>query len=256
MMFRKSLIAICLFCATSPLYADVNATHPWKFVIAPYLWAINLNGNTQIGSLNVPVKEDFGDLFKHLNFGGMLYVSAAKNKKGVFLDAVYSKISTKKTLLGINLKATNEYGIFTQGLTYEIYKKAFNAPERFITVTPYIGAREILNNTTITANSAFFNSSVTGNHSWADPIIGTQIDSHFNKNWSFLFFADGGAAASSNYTYRFSGLLGYKPTSLKSTRFYFGYQLLSVNYKIGSGIHTYAWNMDNYGPLLGVALTF
>ena len=252
-MRRFLSVGLCLMGATSLIYADNN---PWKFVIAPYIWGVGLNGNTEVGPYNVPVHQTFGDIVNKLDIAGMLYFSASKNKVGVFVDALYSKISTSASDDGISAKATNNYGIFTNAVTYEAYKQYFSHPGSEIIVTPYIGARETINDTTINASYGHITDSVSGNYTWVDPVAGARVDLQFNHNWSFVFFGDGGAISSTNYTYRVEGLFGYKPTSFKTARFYLGYQLLREDYTTGSGLKTFGWNMNNFGPVLGVAFRF
>lgn len=255
---RSLCIGLCLLSSTSLIYADnVSANNnTWKFVIAPYLWGVNLNGNTRVGPYSVPVNQTFGDIFSKLNYAGMVYFSVSKNKLGVFLDALYSQVSTSATDRALTAKATNDYGIFTNAITYHAYTKDFNHPGSSIDLTPYLGARETINDTTIKATFHSLTDSVSDNQTWADPIAGVRADLHFNPTWSFALFTDGGATSSTNYTYRVEGLLGYKPASFKTARFYLGYQLLKEDYKTGSGLKTFEWNMNTFGPMLGVAFSF
>lgn len=253
---RQCCGLLCVLSVVSTGYANDTNKSGWQFVVAPYVWATNLNGNTQVGAYRVPVDQTFGDIVEKLNFAGMLYFSASKNKTGMFLDALYSQTSTNATDRGVTAKATNDYGIFTNAITYQAYAKYFNASHRAIILTPYVGARETINDTTINASFLNFSDSVSDNHTWADPILGMRLDLLFNANWSFVFFGDGGAVSSDNYTYRFEGLFGYKPTKFQTARFYLGYQLLKENYQTGSGEKTFAWNMNTFGPMLGVSFAF
>ena len=253
---RSICIGLCLLSASPLIDAENTNKSPWQFVVAPYVWGTGLNGNTQVGPYNVPVRQTFDDIVNKLDFAGMLYFSASKNKWGVFLDTLYSQTSTSNADHALTVTAKNNYGIFTNAITYQAYKNYFSHPGSAIVLTPYIGARETINNTTVNATFYDFKDSVSDNHTWADPIMGARVDLSFNRNWSFVFFGDVGAISDTNYTYRIEGLFGYQPTSFKTASFYLGYQLLKEDYKTGSGIKTFEWNMNTFGPVLGVAFSF
>src|SRR5690348_13686785 len=65
----------------------------WKFTIAPYLWALNMNGSVQIRNQRAPVNQTFGDVLSDLNWAGMLWLEADKGKWGVFVNLLYASLS-------------------------------------------------------------------------------------------------------------------------------------------------------------------
>jgi hypothetical protein len=259
-LLRNSSLGWCLIALPLLGYAahlDSDQDGQWKFVVAPYLWGTNLSGNTQMGAYNAPVNESFGDILKQLNFAGMLYLSIAKDNFGAFLDTIYSQTSTTTSYDPVNIKSTNDYGILTLAATYLAYKTHFNHSSSMLAVTPYVGARETIDNTTIKLSYGDLSDSVSSNHHWVDPIVGARIDYQINPTWSLVVFADGGGTnTNTNYNYRFSGLAGYKLPSFKTARIYAGYQYLREKYLTGSGRDTFEWNMKTYGPVLGISVTF
>src|SRR5262245_58161116 len=69
-------------------------TKGWSFSLAPYLWAIGIDGSTRIGRLPATgVEADFSDLIDVLDFGLMTNFEARHGRWGYFSDAVYTDLS-------------------------------------------------------------------------------------------------------------------------------------------------------------------
>jgi hypothetical protein len=253
--FQKKFFITVILLLLAPL---VHADTPWQFEVAPYLWALNMDGKTSVGPTTATINESFNDILKHLNFAGMLYATAHKDNFGLYFNGIYAVTSDSGTfttpLGGININVKNKYGIFGGGLSYIIYNHLFSN-QSILQFEPILGARYTLNNTKLTLNQF----SVSKNVNWTDPVIGLKARFDFNPRWSITLMGDlGGTSTSTDYSYSASGLIGYQPStpSLKHVSTYLGYRLLKQKYITGSGIHYYQWNMRLFGPLLGVALHF
>lgn len=251
-MLHKKIIACVLSLLSTTAYAD-----PWKIEIAPYLWAMNMNGTVGVGSRSAHIKESFSDIMKQFQGGGMLFLDAKKDRFGLFFNAVYAELSKNSPLdtpLGpITIHSKNKFGIFSAGISYEVYKNIFaNCNETAIDL--YAGARYTLNNTTLNVLGL----SVSNNQNWTDPIIGGRLRFIFNKAWHAMLSGDvGGTNFNNQKSYNLIGLIGYKPqTMMKNTTFYLGYRLLHQKYINGSGTNRFVWNMNLFGPMAGVAFEF
>ncbi len=123
-------MALILTCASVNLHAS-----PWKFEIAPYLWAINMNGNEEIADVNMRVDEKFSDLMKYFKGGAMLGLTASKDKFGLFANGMYAylrKDTNIETFFGPEtIRSTSNFGMLTVGAWYEIYNRKFNACSNF-----------------------------------------------------------------------------------------------------------------------------
>jgi hypothetical protein len=54
----------------------------WDIWIAPYLWALSMEGDTAIGHREADVDVPFSDIVKDLNFGLMAFLDAVRASWG------------------------------------------------------------------------------------------------------------------------------------------------------------------------------
>lgn len=249
-------LGLCCFLLSFKVFAD-----PWQIEITPYLWAIGMNGRTQIGNNTAHIDQTFSDILKELDFGGMLWMSAKKNKFGLYGNAVYAVLSDSKHDGPFSADVHNRYGIFGAGISYEVFRycTAQGCPraQSIFYVEPYAGFRYTLNDTSITV--AYLSASAHGvkNVHWTDPIIGLRLNYLLNKAWLAQLSGDiGGTNGSTHYSYSWAAILGLSPKSLPHSSFYVGYRLLDQRYQTGSGTSLYNWNMKLAGPVLGYGYTF
>jgi hypothetical protein len=63
-----------------------------QFMIAPYLWIVNINATNTVGNVSVPMDISFGDLFSVMKFAGQAHFEIKQNKWGAILDLTYMNI--------------------------------------------------------------------------------------------------------------------------------------------------------------------
>lgn len=242
---KKLAFLLLLCCCVRPAFAS-KALGGWELSIAPYLWAMNLNGDVQIGSLSAPVSEPFSKLIENFRGGGMVWLDLNKNRFGIFVNGLYVTLENTTSVGGSNIKMTSDYGLLSAGVTYRLTQ----------TIEPYIGARYTSTQTGI--NVANTSISIANNETWTDPIIGTRLNFYSRAHWSLILAGDvGGINFNDHKSYDLNAFLGYNP-SVKSKIFtlYLGYKLLYQHYVSGTGASRFAWKMHLSGPLLGFALRF
>jgi hypothetical protein len=236
----------------------------WKFTVAPYLWALNLNGSVQVRGQRAPVSENFGDILSDLNWAGMLWLEADKGKWGVFGNLLYASLSQGASDRYISAHVNVNFQLYSAGLSYELYRACLCSSgcgqpgDSTLAIVPYIGARYTAADTQLKVNTPFGNIRGSNNKSWTDPIIGARFNFDLTKSWQLTFAGDvGGTNVTSDYSYNVMGLIGFKPqTILKSTTWYLGYRLLDQKYTYGASSNYFMWDMKLKGPMAGVAFTF
>lgn len=242
---------------------DSTDSDTWKFVIAPYLWALNMDGSVQIKGTRAAVNETFGDILSQLNWAGMLWLEAYKNKFGIFANALYSSLSQGASDRYISARVNTNFGLYSAGLSYEVYKTCLCSTGcaqggSTFALVPYVGARYTSNDVSLTVNTPFGSIRSSDDQHWTDPIIGARLNFDLTPSWRLNFAGDiGGTNAASDYSYDLWGLVGFKPqTVLKSTTWYLGYRYLFQHYSTGSSSNYFLWHMKLNGPLVGVSFTF
>jgi hypothetical protein len=254
---------------SSPIFASLNSntllTPPkskWELDIAPYIWALNMNGRVGLGPVTTHINQDFSDILHHLNWAGMVWLDVKYDHLDLFLNSIYAVLSADDTRPLVSADAQNQFGLFTLGGAYEVYKTCFKrncaGDLSSFAISPYIGVRYTLNDTTVKLKLPEITLKGTKNVNWTDPIIGARLNFKMTKAWSAIIAGDvGGTNTVSHYSYNVSGLLGYNPqTHWTSTTMYLGYRLLDQRYTTGRSLNDFNWDMKLFGPIVGIAIAF
>lgn len=234
----------------------------WRLRIAPYLWALNMNGTVAVANRRTHIDESFDQLLQHINFAGMVYIDLTKDDFNLFLNTIYTVLSNNVSEGPASVHAKNWFAVYTGGIAYTVYKHCFTnscgGESSSFELAPYAGFRYTENDTTIKLSYGVDSATVEKNTYWTDPIIGARLTFNFNPRWSAIFNGDvGGINAQRQYSYNAQALLGYSPKSIFSdTTFYAGYRSLGQHYVTGNGLRYYDWNMKLFGPILGFAVSF
>ena len=252
--FKPLLLLVAGAFCLSPLHViaapEASEDHAWHVEIAPYLWALNMNGSVQIANQRAPVNQNFSDILSQLNWAGMLWADAHKDKFGIFANALYASLSNSANDQTISAHVNNTFKLYSAGVSYQVYA----TEHRTFTIEPYVGARYTANDVQLTVSSPV---SVRGsdNQSWTDPILGARFNFNLSKAWLLNLAGDiGGTNTTTDYSYNAIGLVGYKPQTMwKITTWYIGYRLLGQHYVTGSGNNTFDWDMKLHGVLGGVS---
>lgn len=238
--------------ATASMASAADSVH---IDVAPYLWATSMHGQVQVGPERVSVSQSFGDLMKHFQGGGMLFVNIHKNKWGLFGNALYSVLTDNNTFHTIPIGARNNFGIFSGGFSYTLINKpVFDTQSPTLTLELFAGARFTLNDTKVNLGPFTFKD----NQSWTDPIAGARLTIPLKPRLHFIISGDAGGA-NSHYSYDVQTYLGYqtiKPMLFNNMTLYLGYRFLHQRFASGSGLRYYLWNMDISGPVLGCKTVF
>ncbi len=101
-MERKGVRMLTLsFCLMAFILAGTMASaedaspedSKWEFIIVPYLWMVNIDGDVTAGGIKTDINLKFGDILRDLDFGGEAHMEAWKGRWGLFLDATYLKLT-------------------------------------------------------------------------------------------------------------------------------------------------------------------
>lgn len=250
MRLSKLILSIGLI-----LSAPFISAKGWDFNLAPYVWLMNMNGDTGVANARVHVDENFSDLVKELQGGAMLWFEANNDRVGLFANALYAVLDANTDVAGFTIHSKEKFGLYTLGASYVAYRAQYKDCSKF-EFTPYVGARITTNDVSIDVRNT--NLSVSNNHTWTDPIIGMRLDYAFNKYWQIIGAADiGGTNFNTHKSYNLNAFIGYTPyKSMPYFTFYLGYRWLNQHYETGSGINYFLWNMKLFGPILGFNFAF
>jgi hypothetical protein len=144
-----ALAALALLAGTIPAAAqsaDAPATGDrWTFVVAPYLWAISLDGKAKVKGVEADVDVPFSDAVKDLSLGAMLLVDARKGRFGIAANGVVTRVSPDDEVGPLEIHVTTDLaqlgiGPYYRAVEWQYGESASGRPLRLV-LEPWVGAR-------------------------------------------------------------------------------------------------------------------
>lgn len=222
--------------STIPLLAlAVNAQAEWKYTIAPYLWASNLDGTTTVAGRDIEFEADFSDLVQSLDAGFALLFRAKGDRWGYFADGSFVKLSEdQQTIIG-NLGVEVDQKIVEGGVSYSL-------SEQFDLIG---GVR--YQKIDVDATLPILGKQNTGD-SWADGFIGALWTPVATDKWSLWLSGDFGAGDSDSV---WQGRIGGAYHFNETWSLALAYRYLSTDFESDK----FKWdvNQSGYGIGLGIS---
>jgi hypothetical protein len=244
------------------------AESDWEFTMAPYLWAISMDGNVTVRGLEAEVDASFNDIFDELNFAVMLAYEARKGHWGLWGNTIYSNLGNSDVkgpagLGEIDPTVTafwQELGGFYRLGTWDLADSS-DKKTPSVTVDAFLGARYTYLDTEIDFKGVFsgFVNNIDEDKNWFEPLLGIRTIWDLNERWVLTMAGDiGGVAFGSDFAWSASGLFGYQFSLFgqDNARFFAGYRALSQDYTDGSGNDKFEWDVTLHGPILGLGIRF
>lgn len=256
--YRLPLALAGLLTGLGPL-GPAQAADEWEVTVTPYLWASGMKGETQDGRLpKTSVDMDFSDIMDTLDFGLMGQLEARKNRWGVFVDAIYMKLSDSAEASPVvpggspdlHAKAKIKQATLAAALTYRALEGA--SP-----VDLFGGVRYTKLDVDAELDASVFGGAVglqlnrDATKDWFDPYIGVRAQRRLNDKWTLVGYGDvGGFGVGSDFTWQAS--LGANYDLSKTASVTFGYRYFSVDYDHDG----FLYDMENEGLYLGMTFRF
>jgi hypothetical protein len=272
--------------------ASLDTAHrdTWQFQVIPFVWALELDGNLTVEGLDVSVDIDFGEIWDHLEFAGMLQVRAQNDRWILNFDGFYAKLSADDDVdlrsdlsvqlpfrdfalpVGVDFDISIDIDLaFAQFyLGYEVFNQVLgeHAPgatgPRLI-VAPYGGVRYTYWDTKVSvrlredvgpfvANQSFkFDQS----EDWLDLVLGVDVALLNLGKFSIVGRADIGGfdiGNGSDLVWSATGLVGYDLTP--NVALVVGYHVLDYDFDTGRGLNAFKLDAQLRGPVLAVRMVF
>lgn len=249
MISRMSLAIACamLLGAFAPLAQAQQDPGDWRQTVFLYGMGAMIEGDAQVGNLQVDVDMNMSDFFDNLKFGAMA-AYRIENELWSFTGDV--------TYMNLGASNTTERSRASAGLDTEQITVMATAGRR---VTPHLEALVSL---------AYFDVSAdlrvrllqqvrtaSRDASWVDPLIGLNYDIPVSSRVRFTLRGDiGGFGVGSDLTWHALTKFTYQ----QSDRFswYLGYRAIAYDYEDGKGRNYQNYDLVQHGPGAGIAFAF
>jgi hypothetical protein len=249
MISRMPLSIACamLLGAFAPLAQAQQDPGDWRQTVFLYGMGAMIEGDAQVGDLQVDVDMNMSDFFDNLKFGAMA-AYRIENELWSFTGDV--------TYMNLGASNTTERGRASAGLDTEQITVMATAGRR---VMPHLEALLSL---------AYFDVSAdlrvrllqqvrtaSRDASWVDPLIGLNYDIPVSSRVRFTVRGDiGGFGVGSDLTWHALTKFTYQ----QSDRFswYLGYRAIAFDYEDGKGRNYQNYDLVQHGPGAGIAFAF
>jgi hypothetical protein len=251
----------------SPEAGGADSGGSWEFVIAPYIWLPAMSGEATVKGQTARVDTSISDIFTSSDFAFALqaeFEAWYERRWGILFNGQWGVLKQNDNVIGppiapqtFDLKMNN--GLFEFAGLYSFGERPFG-PEpgsATWTVETLVGVR-----VTVLKVELDFDSGAEPDQgkTWADPILGARGIVRFGNDnrWSATLRGDfGGFGAGSDITWNLAGMFGYDfHIGSLSSRVFLGARALYQDFEDGSGSQKFAWDVTQFGPLLGLALRF
>ncbi|SHJ98315.1 hypothetical protein SAMN05444000_11683 [Shimia gijangensis] len=264
----KKISLNALLVSTSGFLATASGVHAqslpapgqddsgWRTALSLYLFSPVRNwGDSTIGGNTVSVDLRFDDLIENLDFVGAGRMETWNGDFGIIADVNYAALQKQSNLPGPG------------GLPYDIQiRQKWAAILGAYRVAQGTGGNG-LPFTVDVQGGARWNSikqtvqigplpTVGGNEDWIEPVIGLRGMWRLNDKWTTVASADLGGFGAGGNDLQTSVSVGFDYQPWDNTAITFGYRYFSVDYSTTLTGGTFAYDMQQHGPYVGVKFFF
>ena len=236
-----SLVA-CLSFSSGAVAAEES--DGWKFRITPYLWMLSLKGTTAALGQDVHVDASFGDILDVLNIALSANMELSKGRFFVVLDPLYSQLETDFK----GPEPTPIRGKVDVDMVIADLNAGYMLNEHF---DLYAGVRYYHQDVKVKPDLA---PNVKLGDDWTDFLLGFRVRANLSDKWSFMGKADAAVAGDSDSAwYLQAGFLRHFGSNM---HLILGWRYYNVDYKSGSGLDRFKWDVEHNGPVVGYSWVF
>ncbi len=241
------LSALALLAAGSPALAESSAGD-WRQSVFLYGMGATIDGDAQIGQLQVPVDVGMSDFFDSLKFGAMAAYEIRNDVWSFGGDTTY---------MNLGWSQRTQHGRASASLDVEQFTLMATVGRR---VSPHLEALLSIAYFDVAADLRLrvLQQVVTASRdaNWIDPLVGLRLELPMGESkWRFTLRGDiGGFGVGSDLTWQALTRL----TRQNTDRFgwYVGYRALGYDYEEGKGRNYQHYDLRQYGPGAGIAISF
>ena len=236
-------IAFILWAPDSPATAPPDGN---RFLVAPYVWATNVDAELALGPDSVPVKMNVGDVLSYVKYGAMGYLQWNFNNNFLFADGTAAGMDTDEFEPFFNDPLKVDFRVVETGYGRHFLLRPASGPVREILVSPHVG---ILHGSLKGEASGTFNMDI--DYSWTGMTVGGTVSAALDKRFRLtLRTVHSGFSGGLKDFYNVLLALRYRVSDRVALGV--GYRIANARYMTGDTVV----DVDLNGALLGVELSW
>jgi hypothetical protein len=242
-----AIVVAVLLGAFAPLAQAQQDPGDWRKSVFLYGMGAMIEGDAQVGDLQVDVDMNLSDFFDNLKFGAMAAYRIENDQWSFTGDVTYMNLGASKT---------TQQGRASAGLDVEQITVMATAGRR---VAPHLEALVSLAYFDVSADlrARLLQQVRTASRdaNWVDPLIGFNYEIPVSSRVRYTLRGDiGGFGIGSDLTWHALTKFTYQ----QSDRFswYLGYRAIAYDYEDGKGRNYQNYDLVQHGPGAGIAFAF
>jgi hypothetical protein len=245
---RHSLRSIVVLCAAfAPLAQAQQDPGEWRQSAFLYGMAPMIEGDAQVGNLQVPVDVSLSDFVDALDFGAMAAYRIENDQWSFTGDVTYMNLGhgerTQQGRASVDLDVEQVTVMATAGRRITPHLEALVSLAYF-DVSTDLRVRVLQQARTASRDA-----------SWVDPLVGFNYEVPLCGKWRYTLRGDiGGFGVGADLTWHAITKFTYQ----NSERFswYVGYRAIAYDYEDGTGRDYQHYDLRQHGPGAGIAMSF
>jgi len=226
-MKSLQLVGVILTLISTPTWAQESDNWDWK--IAPYLWAVNLDGEIAIGEITQDIDVSFSDILSDFELGGAVYAEVGKGNNAFHID--YTYIRTRPDPTPLPTPPFQEGAELASKMTINIFEAAYNYRwngadgPALVLGTRLLDIKMRMNVGNLTT--------ITSGPDWWDYFVGVKTHNAISEKWDFDFYGTIGTGGS-DLPWTLQGMFGRRYSN--GNRLGLGVRVWGIDYSEGEGL--------------------
>jgi len=250
---KRNFLVLCLFAGAALVARPGAAEEAWTHTLFVYGMGAAIDGDAQIGPLEVPVDVSISELFDALEFGAMAAYRADNGTWSYTVDATFMALGgSSKTDRG---NVLGKLDIDQMTLMGTVGRRLTPSLEVLASLAYFDLSTKLQVKTTNPVTGEVTTRRAGKDPSWVDPMIGLQFSVPVGERWRIGLRGDvGGFGIGSDLSYQ--ALASLRWAASDRVGVYFGYRLISFDYEDGKDLQYERYDLTEQGPLAGFSVTF
>jgi len=242
---RAAFMATAIMAAAPALAQD--SAGEWRQTLLLYGMGVVIDGDAQIGPVEVPIDLSISDVFDALKFGGMGGYRVENNTWSFSGDVTYMNLGWSKTTEQGRARARLDSDQLTvMGTVGRRVSPHFEAlfSLAYFDLSTELGVRVLEQRATASRDV-----------DWIDPFVGLNYRAPLTGKWALNLRGDiGGFGVGSDLALH--GWATFVRRNSETFSWYLGYRYIGYDYETGSGANRQRYDLAQHGPGAGIAISF
>lgn len=243
-LVAAAVVALAAFAPPAQAQQDPGE---WRQRVFLYGLGAMIEGEAQIGNVQVPVDASISDVFDALKFGAMASYRVENDVWSVTGDITYMDLGWSRQ---------TQQGRASSGLDIEQVTVMGTVGRR---LSPHLEALFSLAYFDLSADLRVRvlqqRTEASRDASWVDPLVGLNYVVPIGGKWTYTLRGDvGGFGVGSDLTWHM--ITTFRRQNTERFAWYLGYRVIAYDYEDGSGRNYQRYDLRQHGPGIGVAIGF